>query len=201
MGQFYSQNEEERYIVAACCKSGQNTSFLDIGAYDGKAFSNTLRLAELGWKGVCVEPSPSVLPALKALHASNPRIVIEPVAIGATNGVAEFYDSGGDAVGTLDAKHMLKWKEGGGTKYTITKVPVMSVASLLAKHGTSFGFVNLDVEGKNMELFRLMPWAKFRYCRCICIEHEGNQREIARTLRPLGYSCAYTNAENVVFTR
>ena len=47
----YSQNNEEEIIVAEFERMGVTTGrFLEIGAYDGKGFSNTFRLAQLGWR-------------------------------------------------------------------------------------------------------------------------------------------------------
>jgi len=56
----FSQNDEEKHIVRFFRDKIDKGSFLDIGAYNGKAFSNTHRLALNGWSGVCLEPSPSV---------------------------------------------------------------------------------------------------------------------------------------------
>lgn len=39
--------------------------FIDIGANDGKTFSNTFIFENLGWKGICVEPLPDVYKILK----------------------------------------------------------------------------------------------------------------------------------------
>ena len=40
-------------------KNVKNGTFLDVGALDGKRFSNTYLLERAGWKGVCVEMHPS----------------------------------------------------------------------------------------------------------------------------------------------
>lgn len=45
----YSQNNEEEVIVNEFTRLGITTGrFLEIGAWDGKGFSNTFRLSEIG---------------------------------------------------------------------------------------------------------------------------------------------------------
>jgi hypothetical protein len=58
----YSQNDEERVINGVLDDAGD---FLDVGAFDGKLFSNTLKLYERGWGGVLVEPSPKAFDGLQ----------------------------------------------------------------------------------------------------------------------------------------
>ncbi len=52
----YSQNNEEKFILEHF--KNRKGKFLDIGAYDGKTFSNTFALVELGWSGLEIEASP-----------------------------------------------------------------------------------------------------------------------------------------------
>jgi hypothetical protein len=54
----YSQNNEQEIILNFF--NGRIGRYLDIGAFDGVAASNTLALAELGWQGTVIEPSPWV---------------------------------------------------------------------------------------------------------------------------------------------
>ncbi len=56
---YYTQNNEEQIFIDYF--KNQNPSelcVLDIGANDGKTFSNSLRLIELGWSAILIEPSP-----------------------------------------------------------------------------------------------------------------------------------------------
>lgn len=53
--QDYSQNKEQTIILKYF--EGQLGYFLDIGGNDGETLSNTRALAQLGWRGVLVEPA------------------------------------------------------------------------------------------------------------------------------------------------
>src|SRR3990167_6152803 len=52
---------------------GQKTdgSFIEIGAYDGVSWSNTVFLAKLGWRGVYVEPIKELADKCKEYHKDN----------------------------------------------------------------------------------------------------------------------------------
>src|SRR5690554_1870971 len=108
MTQRYSQNDEQEHILNFFVDRPRR--FLDIGAYDGKAFSNTFALAERGWGGVCVEPSPGPFVGLMNHHAGRRDITLVNCALATQPGWITFHDSGGDAISTLDPAHRAKWE-------------------------------------------------------------------------------------------
>jgi hypothetical protein len=53
-------------IVDEYLHQKRNGVFVDIGAYDGVTFSNTLMLErERGWTGICIEPLPDIFAELR----------------------------------------------------------------------------------------------------------------------------------------
>ena len=56
MSNWYGQHDEDRYITAFF--GDFVGTYLDVGAFDGIAMSNTYALEQRGWSGVCVEPYP-----------------------------------------------------------------------------------------------------------------------------------------------
>jgi FkbM family methyltransferase len=197
----YSQNEEEKILVETLGADRSAGHFLDIGAYDGKTFSNTLRLAELGWSGVCVEPSPSVFPAMLKLHADNPRIICVNVALSAKSGFTDFYDSGGDAVSTSCVAHRDKWQAAYPIPYKRMAIYTVTPDQLLQQFGYNFDFINLDVEGISYELALLLPFRKLSQVRALCIEHDGRLGELNEYLNRFGFNYVWHNNENVILSR
>lgn len=191
----YTQNEEELYITNALSRI-KNGRFLDIGAYDGKTFSSTRRLWELGWTGVYVEPAPDVLPALRKNAGENCQIL--PVAIGTTNGKMTFYSSNGDMVGSLSQTHADMWSS--SINFTSRVVDVITVDELESRVGTNFDFIGIDVEGINLDVFNQFDWKKWNP-KCICIEYESHKEYMTRVMRTAGYTLVYTSAENLVFVK
>jgi len=198
----YSQNNEEEVILQLLTESGVSIGrFLDIGAYDGKAFSNTMRLTELGWGGVCVEPSPSVFPALMKLHGQNPNIDLVQAAISPSSTLVEFYDSGGDAISTTSANHRDKWQRGWNVNYTKFFVFTLPLSVLFARFGFNFQFINIDVESTNWSIFENLPFALLTATRVICVEHDNHIDQMASLAAPYGYRIAHTNGENLILAR
>lgn len=199
----YSQSDEERVIVSALenadIKQGR---FLDIGAYDGKAFSNTLRLVELGWGGVCIEPSPSVFPALLKLHAENPNIELVNAAVSAGGpGLIPFFDSGGDAISSTSVEHVRKWTQGYSVNYKKFFVYTLPLEVLFSHFGHAFEFINLDVESTNMEIFQALPFQKLTKTRLICVEYDHQASQMLSIASAFGFRQIHLNGENLILAR
>jgi len=87
----YSQNNEEDVILNYF--GSFVGTFLDCGANDGVTLSNTRALAERGWCGVLVEPSPKAYARLKENCKNYGCIYTYPFALGITNGTITLKDS------------------------------------------------------------------------------------------------------------
>ena len=159
--------------------AGRIGHFLDIGAFDGKTNSNTRGLAELGWTGVCVEPSPPAFCELMRTYHGNPRVHLVNAAIAKQTRLATFHCNSEDGthcdqVSTLDAKHLAKW---GGFPFTKMLTPTLTYDALMAgltgaEISTKFDFVNIDVEGLNDDAL-LQVWCDVEL---ICVELDPRDR-------------------------
>lgn len=197
----YSQGREEEILLDVLKATKAAGHFLDIGAYDGRVFSNTLRLAELGWSGVCVEPSPTVFPALLKLHGSNPGITLIQAAVCAAPGFIDFYDSGGDALSTTHVPHKEKWEAGYSVAYARMLVYAIDYAALFKQVGYAFDFINLDVEGLSADMLFRLPLNSLERLRCLCVEHDGKLDDIVTHTARFGFGYVFHNGENVILTR
>jgi len=197
----FSQNNEEHHIVKFFKGKIDNGTFLDIGAYNGKAFSNTHRLALDGWGGVCFEPSQSVFPALEKLYIDRDDIKCDDRAIGTENKEEVFYDSQGDAISSFDTAHVAKWKKNWKSKFTETKVQMITFGKMFEEYGTNFDFINIDVEATNYQLFKKMNFKILDKCKLFCIEHDKNDRRIERELQKFGFKTLLRNPENIILGR
>ncbi len=197
----YSQNDEEVHILAAL--SGTVGRFLDIGAHDGHTLSNTMALAERGWGGVCVEPSPNVFPALLNTHEARPNIICvnAPVIPGDRARLMKFYDSRGDLVSTTVPEHVVKWESGANVQFREFMVIGLPLSLLLSDLGYDFQFLNLDVESANLELFRDIPERLWRSLRCVCVEHDGHSDEMAGIAASFGFRQIAWNGENLILAK
>ena len=196
----YSQNKEEEYILSHF--GDRKGRFLDIGAYDGKTFSNTLALVERGWGGVCVEPSPSVFVLLLKLHGGNPNMDLLNAAVALNPGFTMFYDSGGDAISSTVEAHVRKWEIGYKTaKFAHYMVYTVGLMDLFDKFGYGFEFINVDVEGNSFSLFERLPFARLDKTTCICVEHDDRSQAVIEIGSRHGFRLLTSNAENVIIVR
>lgn len=198
----YSQNNEETIIQdlvkAASLATGR---FLDIGAYDGKIFSNTHRLAELGWSGVCVEPSPIPFGKLLELYKDNPKMTLVNAAVGAESKWLDFYDSNGDVLSSSNIAHVLRWTQNNGVKFTKFAVKSVAISDLFAQFGFEYDVINIDVESQNAEIFYALPWHCLPRTRIICVEHDGCFNDMQAHLSDYGFVKTAMNFENIIFSR
>jgi len=197
----YSQNLEEDCILNYF-KNKTDGYFIEIGGYDPFTFSNTRKLVELGWSGVYVEPSPICMKNFRTQYDANSKIELFELAITAdTKGKMKFYDSGGDAISSLDKEHVDKWTKGYSVQYTEIEVETMQIEAFLKQLKPKCNFFNLDVEGININLFRAVPDWFLNQIDCICIEHDTNIDEISNKLSTHGFSRLQLNGENLIMAK
>ena len=201
----YSQGEEEALILSYF--GGHVGRFLDIGAHNGRCGSNTLRLVELGWSGVCVEPSPIPLMQLIALHGANPRVQIVDAVIAPESKLVPWWDSSGEQVSSLDVEQF-NWltKDRGFPTSQFSKflIKTTTMEELLDAVGVNFDFVNLDVERMNNAILMQFPMSLCKRAQMMCVENESPQDTGARMqgfLAPAGLTLLKSTGCNLLFGR
>ena len=197
----YSQSDEEAVILRhfAGAASGR---YLDVGAYDGRTFSNTLALVERGWGGCCVEPSPKPLAALAGLHRGRANTMVVAAALALRDGPVRLHDAGGDAVSTTDEHHRDVW-QAAGVPYHPLWVWGISWETLGSIAGWEYQFLSLDTEGTNLALLRAMPAYLWSSLSLVCVEKDTPEARDA-TLTELsahGFALVHETAENLLGAR
>jgi FkbM family methyltransferase len=197
----YSQNDEETHILKYFANAVSiPRRFLEIGAFDPIQLSNTRALVERGWGGVYVEPAPDNAARFLREYASRQDILLVNAAVSTMSMLVPFYDSGGDALSTVSESHVEKWTRGSVhfTKY-LTKT--ITLAELFDVVGYDFSFINLDVEGINLDLFDQLPFDSLADLRLLCVEHDGHETVIRAQMGVLGFHEISHNPENLIFGR
>ena len=205
--EYYSQCGEQKYLLEYF--EGITGRFLDIGAYDGKNLSNTRALYELGWTGVCVEPSPLGFTKLQDLYKNDSNMILIQKALSTINGQADFYEGYqkiedgidiGNACSTLNKENVKFWEERGLAFKTI-QVTTIDWNHLLDKTGTDFKFINIDIEGTSLEALRNMPLPRLPYLECICIEHDYKFQDLMQYALETGLFGMKITACNVIMMK
>ncbi len=119
----------------------------DVGANVG---NRTEIFLSLGATVISVEPQPLCLEALRSKFGKNPRVILQPSAVGEMEGTAEMLISNATTLSSLSEKWIAAVKESG--RFTNERwekkisVPVVTLDSLMERFGRP-SFVKVDVEG------------------------------------------------------
>jgi FkbM family methyltransferase len=199
----YSQFGEDDVVVEFFSKrpiEGKRR-FLDVGAHDGISCSNSRWLAELGWEGTLVEPSPAAFQKLMQVYADRPDVNLLNVGlIPECMRVVKFYESGGLFVGTFDEKHRDEWEGKQHVHYRPIYVAGVDWESLFSALPGPYHFISIDVEGTNVELFKMLA-LESSGAEMVCVEHQGRIAEILAIAEPQGFSLYHTTEANVLLAR
>lgn len=203
----YSQNLEQEAIIKYF--GDYKGTFLDLGSNDGVTLSNTRALAELGWCGVLVEPSPQAFPKLKKLYEEEKKgcFYLYNCAIGKHNGKGVLHDSGellktGDRalVSTMVKKETERFSK--VVPYDEVEVKVYRWKTFFNRLTIKkFDFVSIDCEGLDIDILKQMDLNALEV-KCLCIEFNGNQTlkgEIDKIME--GFKIIYTSGENLIYAR
>ena len=192
----YSQNKEQETIVSLLTnpECPVTPNLLDIGAYDGRTFSNSLRLVELGWSGIMVEPSPNAFIALVNEHKDRPNIKLINAMIGTERSIVKFWNCA-DAVSTTEISERDLWAKA-GVEFCEIYVPSITIEDIIFQFG-SFEFVNIDTEGTSVDIFKQFP-LNVGWPKVFCIEHNQRIVEITDHAKEYGYRMADLNGCNII---
>lgn len=163
-----SQYQEGAFIMEHF--AGRIGRFLDVGCYNGVALSNTWPLSQLGWSGVCVEPSPIPFANLIENYKGNENVTLVNAALTVGPKRLMTFYSTADALSSTELKHREKF-----AAWPFTKILIpggIGWDELLGAVGSMydklFDFVNIDVEGLNAATLRDMPLRP----EMICVEYD-----------------------------
>lgn len=174
-GIFYSQAGEDVIVYKFFKQKGIKTGFyVDIGASDGKRFSNTYVFEKDGWNGICVEAHPDYF---KLLEQNRHGAINVYAACGEEDKKeCTFYANYRGSFSTLN-KDMVKIFAGNnkfvgdknkpviqGFKNGSIQVPMMTIDTLLDTYvpkNTRIDFLTIDIDGSEanaLPSFQLRQW-------------------------------------------
>lgn len=208
---YYSQGMEEDYIIKFFInKAIGHGMLLSIGENDGKTFSNSLRLIELGWDAVLIEPAPETFQKLKTLHADRPNVRCIECAITETDGTFDFWDSGshignGDSslLSTVVESELDRWP-GSRNEFVARKVKGITYESLELFYvgPQQYKFISIDAEGLDLQILKQID---LRHTELLCIEWNSNSEiksGIMEYTAKFGMNnIIYQNGENLLIAR
>jgi FkbM family methyltransferase len=189
----YSQDKQDVLIFEKYLKNRENGYFVDIGANDGKTFSNSLLYEEMGWNGVCVEPHPrafSVLSEIRKCICVNACISNETKKVNflqvdgspeMLSGILEFYDKRHLARVDLEIQ-----RDGGSKK--IVEIDSYTYKDLVEKYEipNHVDYLSIDVEGGEMGVLKGIDFNSYSF-GVIGIENNFGETYVIDYMKGFGY--------------
>lgn len=167
---YYSQYGQDKWLYKNLFTNKTNGFFIEVGADDGVDKSNTLFFEEtLGWKGICVEPSPTRFNSL----IKNRKCLTENVAVSKQKGEAKFLDIQGYGKGLsgIIKTYSDTWKQRIQTDiqhpqnkgFEKVTVPTITFTELLEKNNAPsvIDFCSIDTEGHEYEVVTSLDFTKY----------------------------------------
>lgn len=172
-------------IFALLANHFRSGFFVEIGANDGFALSNTVYLEEqFGWNGLLVEANPQYLDSLKKRTAKS---VI--AAVVEKDGYYDFCSAGlyGGVAALLDKTHEKRTQN-----TSCIRVWGTTLERVLEENGAPeiINFISIDVEGAEVPIVEQMCRLRNYRFVCGCIEHNARQADyqhITSLLNDSGY--------------
>lgn len=203
-------------ILTSCLGDLKSGVFVEVGAYDGEKFSNTSWLADNGWRGIYVEPSPEFAGLCRMRHCLN-RVTVVNSAAGETAGEAVFMQMGSlstMSISTFDAYQNIPWaKSQMDSRLEEKTTLVRTLDSILTSSGcpAKFDVLVVDVEGFEESVFRsfdLKQWHPRLMIVELCDIHQqlntnlelaDSARRVRSRIMAAGYCEVYRDQINTIF--
>jgi FkbM family methyltransferase len=184
--------------------------FVDIGAHDGKTYSNTLFFEkELDWTGICVEPLPHRFKELsdrrncvcvqgcvsnytgqdRLLMITSPFVNTEMLS-----GLLSKYDPRHLKRVDAEIAHF-------GGSYEVIDVDCYLFNDLMDQNGiTHINFLSIDTEGGELDILKSIDWSRFTI-DVIAVEDNYSDNQFVSYLRQNNYYLVQKLSQDLIFAR
>lgn len=193
--EFTGQHFQDKYCYENFLKDKRGGVFLDIGASDGKRFSNTYFFEkEMGYTGLCIEPRKvdfDKCRSIRTCHCENVAIDTEErkkVDFMELKG----YGSGlSGLVHRYDPRHLKRInseiKNPKNEGKNIIQVSTKKIETLLDKYNLhDIDLCSIDVEGAELKILKSFDWTK-THIKVLIVENNYNDPNLKEYLESLGF--------------
>jgi FkbM family methyltransferase len=158
----YSQ-EGEDLLLQRFFGSMKTGFYVDIGAHHPKRFSNTYLLHRKGWRGMNVDAAPG---SMKAFIKQRPNDINLEIGVAQNEGELSFYMFNEPALNTFDSSVLERVKADPAYHLIETQtVKTMPLSKVFKQHlppDVKIDYLNIDVEGLDMEVLSSNNWELYR---------------------------------------
>ena len=189
---YYSQSKEDIYLNTHYFKGKKNGTYVELGAVDGVLYSNTKFFQDtLNWKGILIEPSPSMFSLLKKNRPND--LVFNEIVSSYTSELEFKVSDEHPAVSTLAISQLKNW--GFGSTKSIYIKPKTLTSIIKSTDISYIDLLSLDVEGHEYEV--LQSWDFSVPIYIILIEQLEENKDKNKLCREILEKNCYTYSESI----
>jgi FkbM family methyltransferase len=188
-------------------KEARGLSFIDVGAYDGLTWSNSLPLEEFyGWTGICVEPNSKPFEKRRAHR----KCICLNIALADTEAEMKFLEIEGHAemlsglISTYDKRHVERVKNetlSYRDKINLRPIKCRTIASLASEYQIKkVDFLSVDTEGSELNVIKGIDLSQLEIS-LICLECNYGVGEVAVFMKSRGYEFTEKIAGDAFFRK
>lgn len=191
---WYTQHDEERIFVEYF--GNYKGTLVDIGANDGRTFSNSLRLIELGWEAYLVEPHAGAYRKCIEEHDDNPTVQVFNFGIGKETRQVTFFVGSDSLLSSTRAEHLHIFKD---CQYTEDVMDQLSWADFYTMiKSPKIDFLSIDAEGAD---WPILSQVNLDHTQMVCVEKNHEKHLVERYLLDNGMLKIYETNENLIYAR
>ena len=182
---YFGEIGQDKWVLETMFPDVTNGFFVDVGSGHGTIGSNSKRLEQLGWKGICIDPFPVYMEGRTCQVFK--EVVFSEAGTEMTFRAAKGLAGLEDTLGSWNVKA----KVAPAVQFTTT-----TLESILMRGGApSFvHFISLDIEGAEFEALKGFPFDRYRVGAFV-IEHnneEPKRTNLQKLLESKGYVRSHT---------
>lgn len=191
--------DDENTLLTQFFGAGFKGYFVDIGAHDGRSYSNSRPLWEQGWSGLLIEPDPETFKLLLANYPNRERLSFLNAAVCLQDGPVEFFEHADpDRTGwhSMAPEWISTWQPGKSKKITVAGVRFSSL-----KLEREIDFLSIDTEGYDAVVLKSMPEI-IRPKLIVCeVDKQDVRPRIEEEMERRGYSFIWGNYLNSFYAK
>lgn len=160
--------------------------YVDIGTHHPFRYSNTYLLYKRGWEGINIDPNPDVAQMFDKTRSRDTNLNI---AVSDSKQSA-FYIFEDSALNTLSKTNAESTIKSGQSKLTkVVEVKTEKLSDILEKYAKTqkIDFMNIDVEGLELEVLKSNNWRKFKPSVLAVENILSTNKKISKLLKEKGY--------------
>lgn len=149
----------EDILISNIFRHQHQGCYVDVGAFHPFKYSNTYLLYQKGWRGINIDPTPGVK---ELFDLYRPNDINLECAVGNQKTIVDFFLYQGGPYNSLNRHSGQEYEKILENQIKVNVKPLNEILSENHKKENQIDLLNIDTEGKDLEVLYSNDWNKFR---------------------------------------